>query len=296
MFLLGVLCFANVIDVSVLAKMSTVQYVNIWMYLSPGSEDPNSPTIVTAGKATTLTADLYYEDWASGWYSDPYQWTVEVRVYEGTLKVQTVALSISMYVPPMGYESYAEWTGSWTVPSKENVLYNLEWYVDTKDSGTTTKNTYAKTPLNEPNGVFKVNGKDSSTTATHYVVSPTLSLLFQPTSNAEKVTGVYVEVWQGGTKKTSVTLSKQTSGDYTGTYTLPSYGAYELRGYIEWSGGSPLRKMSVLATYGNGDGGDGGGEGGGAWSPFWINQIVGSTLMVLGACLIAAPAKSRRTR
>jgi len=269
----GLLCFLNVVSI---AKMATVSYIDIWVYLYPGSTDSASPDMVTIGSTVTLTATLRYADYSKGWYSDPYSWTVTVDIYKGESKVQTVTLY--SYDPGM-YIDMADWTGSWTIPNEEGTLYRLVWNVNTYDSGTTSKNTYAKTPLTEPDGSFKVNGKDTSQTSTLHVVNPTLTLSFTPSKAADKITGAYVEVWNGGSKTTSVTMTKQTDGTYTGSYTLPNYGTYELRGYVEWNGGNPLRKMSALST--------GGAEEGPSGRWFGLNQAIGLLSIAIGVFLMA---------
>lgn len=275
----SLLLFFNVIS---LAALMTINYIDIWDYLYPGSTDSSDPDMVTAGSTVTLTARLLFQDDSIGWYSDPNGWTVQVEISTGGSTVATVTLTLTSMDEGIGL---SEWQGSWAVPDGEDVLYTLTWNVETPDSGSANKTTYAKTPLIEPDGVFQVNGKDAAETTVQTVISPTLSFTFTPSQAASKITAVKVEIWKDDALQSTVTLTKE--GDtYTGTYTLPSPGTYELKGFIEWSGGSPLRKMSVLATWNRG--GEEGGEEGGEPLRFGLNQIVGLLGMAAGLALIVS--------
>ncbi|OYT43840.1 hypothetical protein B6U84_05395 [Candidatus Bathyarchaeota archaeon ex4484_40] len=249
---LGLMLIFNIVNLS--AFLMFVSYVDIWDYLYPGGMDSNSPDIVTAGSTITLTARLKFRDESVDWYSDPNGWTVYVEISKNGTAVTTLTLQLQNVDDASGI---AEWTYPWNVPSDEDVLYTLVWHVDTPDSGSDSKTTYAKTPLIEPDGVFKVNGIDASADTTITLISPTLSLEFTPSRAADKITAVKVEVWKDGSLQDTVALTEQADA-YTGTYTLPSAGTYELKGYVEWTGGNPLRKMSLLATYGEGSASSGG--------------------------------------
>ena len=90
-----------------------------------------------------------------------------------------------------------------------------------------------------------------------------------------------VEVWKGGSQIQQVTLTKQSSGNYAGSYTLPGYGVYELKGYIEWPDGNPLRKMSIMIDW-NSD------KGGGGIS---VNQIIGVACIIVGGSILLMERK-----
>jgi len=194
----GLLCVTNVIG---FVRLATVNYIDIWKFLYPGSEDSSSPDVLTAGSTINLIADLYYQDESSGWSSDPYGWTVYVEIYDGETLVSSVTLTLTN-----DFGDWAEWSAQWTVPDAENVLYTFVWNVITPDSGSTSKTTYGKTPLIEPDGVFKVNGEDASESTTLHVISPVLIFEFVPSRAVDKISGVYVEVWKGGNKIATVTL------------------------------------------------------------------------------------------
>ena len=61
----------------------------------------------------------------------------------------------------------------------------------------------------------------------------------------------------------------------------PGYGVYELRGYIEWPDGNPLRKMSIMIDWNSG--GDGGGIG--------VNQFLGVGLVTAGGAILLTEKK-----
>jgi len=278
LIVLGLMLIFNVVSLGAIAAW--INYIDIWSYLYPGSTDSNNPDIVTAGSTITLTAHLKFRDESADWYSDPNGWTVYVEISKDGTAVTTLTLQLQNVDDASGI---AEWTYPWNVPGDEDVLYTLVWHVDTPDSGSDSKTTYAKTPLIEPDGVFKVNGVDASADTTLTVISPMLSFEFTPSRAADKITAVKVEIWKDGSLQDTVALTEQT-GTYTGTYTLPAAGTYELKGYVEWTGGNPLRKMSLLATYGEGSASSGG-EPGSLTGWLGLNQIAGLLCIAAGAVL-----------
>jgi hypothetical protein len=271
LILVGLLCFANVLQIAKAAGLSWINYVDIWTFLSPGSTDSANPNVLTQGTTITLTAELLYE--SGGFWSDPYSWTVTVEVYKASTKQTTVTLWCSYMM--MG--TTETWTGSWAVPADEATSYSFVWKVHTLDAGDASKTTYGKTSLTEPDGVFKINGKDTSQTSSISVISPDISITFSPSKSADKITSVDIKVFKDSAQIKLFTLTKQTDGSYTGTYTLPGTGAFEIQGYISWNAGNPLRKMDLFATWGE--------EALPAW--FGFNQTFGLIFMVVGAILAA---------
>jgi len=285
---LGLLCAFNVVSVTRL--LATVIYPqHFWYHLYPDSDDSSNPTLLSAGSTVTISCKLVYYDATAGVeLPSPAYWVVKIavrKVSDGTV-VKVIDLGIQDDVQG-GVEigghfcSVAIWEEQWTVPATVGVMYRFEWSAQVKDSGgndygTQTYMTYGKTADVEPDGVFKINGRDAGQTSSIVVLDPTLSLSFTPTKNPDKITFVKVESWKGGVLQSTVTLSKQTDGTYKGSYTLPGCGVYELKGFIEWAGGSPLRKMSVLMSWGDGDGG---------W--FGWNQLVGLSSIAIGIFLTA---------
>jgi hypothetical protein len=286
--LFGLLCLFNIVSPArMLATVIYPQY--FWYQLYPDSEDSANPTLISAGSTITVNIKLvYYDATADVELPSPTYWIVKVAITRMSDNTIVKVIDFGLRDDVQGgvqveshIVSIAIWEEPWTVPTGMGELYKFAWTVHIKDSsgndyGTQTKTTYAKTADIEPDGVFKINGKDASQTSSIVVLDPTLTLEFAPSRNADKITAVKVEVWKGGSQTATVTLTKQADGNYKGSYTLPGYGVYELKGYIEWSGGSPLRKMSLIVGWG---------EEGGGW--FGLNQIIGLVCMAVGAVLIA---------
>ena len=293
LILIGLLCVFNVISpMRLLATVIYPQY--FWYQLYPDSEDSTNPTILSAGSAVTISIKLvYYDATLDVELPSPAYWNVKVTITRTS--DNSVVKTISFGLPDdyrggVDIEghicSVAIWEDTWTVPSTVGVTYKFDWNVEVRDSsdnlvGTQTKTTYAKTADIEPDGIFKINGVDASQTSSILVLDPTLSLEFSPTKNPDKITAVKVEVWKGGSQIQQVTLTKQSSGNYAGSYTLPGYGVYELKGYIEWPDGNPLRKMSIMIDW-NSD------KGGGGIS---VNQIIGVGCIFAGGSILLMERK-----
>jgi len=245
--------------------------------LYPGSEESSNPTLISPGTPITLDIELvYYDATASVELPSPTYWNVKVTVTRVSTESTVKTIDFGRADDYQGgvkvdghFCSIAIWQDSWTVPSGLGELYRFSWTVQIKDSsgndyGTQTKTTYAKTADIEPDGVFKINGKDASQISGIVILNPELTLQFSPVKNTDKITAVRLEVVQGSTSVATVKLAKQTSADYKGSYTLPGYGTYELNGYIDWIEGTPIQKMSIVMSWGEEQGGF-----------FGINQFVG---------------------
>jgi len=283
----GLLLCLNVLSLGPL--LATVIYPqHFWYQLYPDSTESANPTLLTAGKAVTVSAKLVYYDATAGIeLPPPTYWVVKVSVKKVSDDTVVKIIDFGTRDDVQGgveieghYCSIALWEETWTVPTEVGVSYRFEWSAQIKDSsgndyGTQTYTTYGKTADVEPDGVFKINGKDASQTSAFVVLSSQLSISFTPIKNPDKITAVKVESYKGGTLQSTVTLTKQADGSYTGTYTLPGYGTYEIKGIIEWTGGNPLRKMSLIVDWGDGDGG---------WLS--VNQIAGLAAMAVGGFLV----------
>jgi hypothetical protein len=114
------------------------------------------------------------------------------------------------------------------------------------------------------------------------VFSPTLNLKFTATKGGDKITSVYVEVWQGNSKVETVTLSGA-NPTWTATYTLPAAGTYTLKGFFTVQGSNtPIQKMSILANFGVSQ------QPPTSTTPTQLlstSQIVGLALIIVGAVL-----------
>lgn len=285
MIIFGVLTFSGLLNVFAIARFATVNYVDIWGNLSPGSTDIGNPDIITAGQSIALTATLTFADDSIGWISNPQLWFVTVDIY-ATQKIQTVSLQWTGE-----YGDFVDFVGSWTVVQTENVVYTFKWTVDTVDSGKTSKTTYAKTPLLEPDGTFYVNGYSASSSTHIVLVDPALAFRFVPSRASDKITGVNVKILSGTTLLQTVALAKQTDGSYTGNHTLSATGTFEVQGYVEWNQGGAIRKMNLLLDWASGDGGDGGGDGGLVVN---LNHIAGAVAAAVGVMLLLWKPKSEK--
>ncbi len=289
---LGLLLVFNVISIPLGAKpAATITYPPyFWYHSYPSGVDPTNPTMMSSGSTVTLDMEVvYYDATARVELPSPAYWVTVCSVtktLDGSA-VQTVSMGLPTSFPSgvqVGNDlcSVSVWQRSWNVPNTNGVTYTFTWSVDVKDAsgldyGTQTLVTYGKTPLSEPDGMFKINGKDASQTSALVVLSPTLDLSFVPSKNPEKITSVTVKVTKGSALLTSFSLTKQSDGAYTGSFTLPGYGTYELDGYVNWSGGNPLQKMSLVANW----------ESPGATLQSWLglNQIGGYISLAVGAVL-----------
>jgi len=260
--------------------MATVIFPEkFWYKLYPDGTS-GSPTLISPGSTITLTAQLVYYDVQLG-INLPgtyLTWIVQVDI-----NGQVVTLDGKDVISPVeGRYATFLFEKQWTVPSGVGVVYTLTWTAIVRDNncnevGRATTTTYAKTADVEPDGVFYINDKDASQTTTHIVLNPTLSLKFTATKNGDKISSVYVEVWKGGTKVSTVTLTGA-NPTWTASYTLPGPGTYTLKGYYTWTGSStPIQKMSIIANWEQG-------ELPTPW-PFSITQIAGVGLIIVGAVL-----------
>lgn len=259
--LVGILLLSfSFVSIAGYLPLATILYpAYFWYSLHPGGTS-TSPTLLTAGQSMTLSIKLvYYDATVKVSLPTPTYWKVTVTItasgysqavdfgraddYQGGVKVDDHYCSIAVYENP------------WTVPTAEGVSYTFLWTVVIKDSsGTTldtkTKTTYGKTASIEPDGYFTVNGQKATETATFVTLDGQLNLAFAATKNAEKITKVYVEVYKGGEKITTVDLTGSGSS-WSGTYTLPSHGTYEVKGFFTWSGSTTgILKMSAVASWG----------------------------------------------
>ena len=286
LMVVGVLLLFNIIP------LATIIYpAHFWYSLYPdGTSD--DPALITIGETISPTIKLVYHDaTANIRLPSPAYWKVSVTIDGSTINFGLPDEFLSSVKVNDHWCTVAVWQDSWTVPAGEGVTYTFIWkaviydgdgtYIDTKE-----KTTYAKTALDEPDGYFTINGLKASEVTTHVVLEPTLKLGFVATKNPEKLTEVYVEVLKGGVKVSTVTLTGEDS-TYSATYTLPSHGTYELKGYYTWTGSTtPIRKMSVTASWGE------------EALPFKLPisgiQIFGALLIAAGVVLAVKPMGIRR--
>jgi len=225
---------------------SEFTYVDMWYDIYPAGSS-SDPYDISHGKPITLRAVLQYRS-DSGFYEDPKSLPVSVDIYKDTSKISTVTLAVAA-----SGNYYATFEGSWDVPSGGGITYRFIWKVATS-KGTTTRTAYVKTIVyTYPDGYFKVNEQRTEKTDKVIVVDPSLSFEFVPTKGAEHITAIYIQVWKGGAKIATKTLSKSGT-TYKGTYTLPSAGTYRLDGYIDSDNCNDLLRMSFMPSWAGVDG------------------------------------------
>jgi hypothetical protein len=176
----------------------------------------------------------------------------------------------------------------WTSGS-EGTSYTMVWTVQTSTVGTLTDTTYLKVAVAE--GYFTINGVKADTTTKMRVSNPTLSFGFYITSSVLTTSNfaeVYVQVYKGTTYLETYRLTASPPKNYTGSYTLPSTGTYTLNGYVSYAG-KAIQKMSIVAPYGEGDGG---GVPFSVTSLQWMLGLTGAGLCVYG--VVARNPKRRR--
>jgi len=290
--IIGLLLMTNVIG------LSTVVYPEkFWYSLYPDGTSSN-PTMLTAGSTTQLKAQVIYYDTITkislpGTYLT---WTVKASIAETG---QTITLVGNQVVPSVEnrYATFV-FTTSWNVPAAEGKTYTFNWLAILRNDnhveyGTQTTKTYAKTIAAEPDGYFTINGENANEQTTHIVSSPTLSLGFVGTKNVAKITNVYIEVWKGESKTSTVALTGS-GGSYTASYTLPSPGTYKFKGFYTWtSGTAPIQKMSVVTSWGT-EGTDGLIDGDVIGGFIGVNQLAGIGSIAVGAVLAFARYPKKR--
>jgi hypothetical protein len=99
-----------------------------------------------------------------------------------------------------------------------------------------------------PEGYFMINNVQMGQNSTIVVSNPMLNMTFVPVKAADKISGAYVEVYQGLNKLSTVALNVQANGKYFGSYTLPAPGAYELKGFYIVNQ-APVQAMNVTADF-----------------------------------------------
>jgi len=263
--------------------MATVIFPEKFWYQVYPDGSSNNPTLLTPNQQITLKATLVLRDFQTGvdLSNYPYNyWDVTVNVAGQTI---TLSNTMNTYASADGRYILNDWAAPWTVPNNPGTTYTFSWTAVIKDAnknlvGTSTYTTYGKVALEEPDGMFYINDQPATTTTTLIVFNPQLSLKFTATKNGDKITSVYVEVWKGDTKINTVPLTGS-NPTWSAPYTLPSGGAYTLKGYYTWTGSSqPIQKMSILADWENGQIPP--------WPPpFSVMQIAGVGLIIVGAVL-----------
>ena len=290
---LGLLLVFNVVTVTTFGRLlSTVVYpAKFWYQQFPSGTQAN-PTMLTPASTIQVSALLVYFDVQTGIQlpGTYLTWSLTATVTDANgATVATINVEATGNCVPSLDNRYAafEFKTSWTVPNVGTQSYTFSWLAVIRDEnynqvGSATSTTYAATSSIQPDGVFTINGQSASQTSKLIVLSPTLTLGFAPIKNPDKITGVNVQVLQGGSLTSTVALVKQASGNYTASYTLPNYGTYQMNGFIEWTGGAQIQKMSLITQWNN--------PGGGGGFAITMSQILGLVFVAIGAVLAAKPS------
>lgn len=272
-------------------SLATVIYPErFWYSLFPGGSSAD-PTVLTPGSAVTLSAQLIYYDAQTGVQipGTYLTWTVQVTIPETgqtiTLDAKGVVSSIENRYAAFLFEK------PWTAPSKEGQSLTFNWLAIIRDNnynevGRVTCTTYAKTtPPEAPDGYFMLNGVRADVQSTHVITSPSLAVSFTATKGGDKITSVYVEVYRGGSRIDTVTLSGS-NPNWQASYTLPAAGTYTLKGYFKWTGdANPVQKMSIVVGWGEQELPE---------TPMKLSQVAGVGMAALGAGLIYTGRRNRR--
>lgn len=103
-------------------------------------------------------------------------------------------------------------------------------------------------------GYCEIDGTKVTSTSSITVTNPTLNFLCDAVTGANLVSSSQVQISQGSSTLSTVTLSAVTgqTGNYSGSFTLPSQGAYTITGsFVPSYVGPSITVMSVTFPWGN---------------------------------------------
>lgn len=273
LFILGMLLSFRVVTLAlVLYDTTPPTFGNV----TPPGSSIYSPTPLTAGKQYWVSA--YVVDGESRILSV----TCEVSSIEGQSYYTLLTLQFTPNPPqlmlPGGGEGGGTYTQEgvfgcyWTVPELANTKLKFMFKAVDEAGNSRTKTTYGL--IGAPDGYFTINGKRADEDTRIVVSDPKLTFEFTATNLGSAITNVVVKVSQGGTLVKEVTLTETTADQkWSGSYTLPAQGAYQVDGIV-WVGSNSYQKMSLLMEYGGG------------WMSLTTSQIVGIVIAVVGAALM----------
>jgi len=246
----------------VLPRFAPIQFTRLavviypekfWYSLHPDGTKEN-PTLLSLGTQFELKAELVYYDaetvlslHVAG------HWLVYCTI-DGT----QIQLKFKEHRDGVeGRYATGVFTAMWTTPTEEGKLLSFEWLViireyvgdgQYEELGRVTTTTWGKTPLEEPDGYFTINGRRADQTTTLVVLDPGLTVEFIPTRKPEKITSVFCEIYYKESLIDTFYLSKDTT--YKARYTLPHPGTFEIKGFFEWDGQPRVPKLSIAITWG----------------------------------------------
>jgi len=228
-------------------------------YKSPYNSDPypggseSNPTPLKIGE--TIQVRLNVEDRSGNGIG-----IVVCTILDMTGEAPYERIAI-LYLENMGGNT---WAKEWTVPSEytyDGKTYQLregsklkfafasfdktETYVC---SGPITYAYIAGTMVTaQPEGYFKINGKEATEESIHIIFDPTVTFSFIVTEHPEYIAAVKVSV-----NGEVLTLDKISETKYEKAYTLPGPGKYEIEGWIvpTYDSGKQIVRMSIVTEYG----------------------------------------------
>jgi len=197
-----------------------------------------SPTPLTGGQTYKIYAVV--DDYETSVTSV----TCQISNVEGQSYSKTVTLEYEKAVPNQG----DQYSYEWSVPSLANTKLKFVFTARDEAGNVRTKTTYGL--IGTPDGYFTINGQQVDEKSKIIVNSATLNFEFHASNLGGQISNVEVKIFRSGVQVGSVTLT-ETSTDlkWTGTYTLPSQGTYQVNGYI-WVGANSYQKMSITASWG----------------------------------------------
>lgn len=222
--------------VSFIFPMATVIYATptLTIYPSFPSGTQASPTLLKGGAWYDIEAYLTVLDVGS--------LTVKQVNITGIDFSQVVSLT---WVHTVNYDKIHS---GWTTPIlPDGTMLTFAWHVE---AGTYKADAISYGKIGGPVGKFYINGQEANIDSVFTVSSPTLTFSFKATQLGDLIVSAWI-----GIKCSSPILDQQvtltettTDTEWTGTYTLPSRGTYEILGYISY-GGKTYRLMSVFGNY-----------------------------------------------
>lgn len=221
----------------------------------PGGRQ-SAPSETAAGNTAILSLAIGTDD------INYRYWTVKVSISPygtSSIKVQNVDLHFSNVknIANSDIKFLANYQGTWLVPYTESdQMYIVDWTITSGSEFLASMTTYCRAspippveiPENEqPDGDFTVNGQAVDSDDNVISNDGKLTFTFIPTKASSSISKVYIEVWEDGKQIDTVQLSKS-SGSYTGSYSLPDYGFYTLKGYIQpiSAASSPIQTLSIF--------------------------------------------------
>lgn len=258
LIIIGVLLFINIIP------LTTLVYTNVINYVPSGTE--TTPTPMRVGESLSI-----------GLMLDASVSNVKCNI-EGIGYSYSKTLALTFVIGPIDYEGKTVWSYSQT-------FGETPWKAPDAPVGTKFKFTFtiADTTvatgyaiIGDVAGYFTINDKTVDETSILVVDDPTLDIAFHATAYGSGIDHVDISIKKSDANDWKwMTMTEQVADTtWKTTYTLPSTGEYEVRGWLIISG-VQYRKLSIMASWG---------EEPMEW--FGLNQMIGIVLIAVGVALV----------